>query len=110
LLGYHWDDVSKRAAAARLRRGGELQVLSRIPITGNEQAVKATPDGNGVSFLSPIAGRMEVWMTTWDQTRPVRLTESGTDRVFAYAWSPDGQQLVVSRGRSEDDVVLLQRK
>ena len=49
-------------------------------------------------------------MTTWEQTPPVRLTKSGTERVFAYAWSPDGRQLVVSRGRGESDLVLLQRK
>lgn len=110
LLGYIWDVASKRAAVARMRSGGELQVLGRIPVAGQMRGLKATPDGNGISLLSPVGGRMEIWMTTWEQTPPVRLTQSGTEQVFAYAWSPDGLQLVVSRGRSEDDVVLLQRK
>ena len=49
-------------------------------------------------------------MTTWAQTPPVRLTNSGIERVYNYAWSPDGRALVVSRGRGECDLVLLQRE
>jgi WD40 repeat protein len=48
-----------------------------------------------------------LWSQPFSGGAPRRLTNFKTERIFAYAWSPDGQQLALARGALNRDVVLL---
>jgi len=54
-----------------------------------------SPDGRSIRFLSTRSGSSQVWQLTGTTGRDVRLT-GGVDLV-AFASSPDGRELVVSR-------------
>ncbi|HEV8134150.1 MAG TPA: protein kinase [Pyrinomonadaceae bacterium] len=36
-----------------------------------------------------------------------KLTDFKSDRIFSFAWSPDGKQLALARGTRTDDVILI---
>jgi Tol biopolymer transport system component len=38
---------------------------------------------------------------------PKRLTNFTDSRIFSYAYSPDGKQIVFARGRTVTDAVLI---
>jgi Tol biopolymer transport system component/DNA-binding winged helix-turn-helix (wHTH) protein len=48
-----------------------------------------------------------LWSQPFSGGAPTRLTEFQTERIFAYAWSADGQQLALARGALNRDVVML---
>lgn len=50
-----------------------------------------------------------LWSQPYNGGAPTRLTDFKTERIFAYAWSPDGQGLAMARGAVNRDVVRLNR-
>jgi len=76
--------------------GGQAILLSG----GNhiDSQPKFSPDGNQVAFVSDRSGEEGVWILELESGEARKLTSAG-DRI-EYAsptWSPDGQQVVVSR-------------
>ena len=65
-----------------------------------------TPDGRALAYVDernvstinsqPIGGGP-----------PKQLTDFKPDRIFSFAWSPDGKQLALARGTVNKDVVLI---
>ncbi|HEX4947560.1 MAG TPA: winged helix-turn-helix domain-containing protein [Blastocatellia bacterium] len=48
-----------------------------------------------------------LWSQPYNGGSPTRLTNFQSERIFAYVWSPDGQQLALARGAVIRDVVRL---
>ena len=48
-----------------------------------------------------------LWSQPFSGGAPTPLTDFKTERIFAYAWSPDGQRLALARGAVNRDVVML---
>ena len=48
-----------------------------------------------------------LWAQPLNGGPPTQITDFKSDRIFDYAWSRDGKQLAVSRGKTTRDVVLL---
>ena len=48
-----------------------------------------------------------LWHVPLEGGEPEQLTGFDEDRIREFAWSPDGARLVVSRGRVDNDIVLL---
>jgi len=66
-----------------------------------------TPDGDGVFFSD--ADRVDVWMQPLSGDRPLRITRLGDLAIVRGRTTPDGQGLVVTRGREHADVYLVSR-
>jgi Tol biopolymer transport system component len=112
-------DVSPdgRFVAVCLRSGaGGSSETNIIPVGGGEPArrlpvafdasMRWTPDGKGLGYIGGPASA-NVWVLPIDGG-PARALTHFTDRtILGFGWSPDGKRLVVSRGVSESDIVLL---
>ena len=64
-----------------------------------------TPDGKALLFPLEREGTTDLWMQSVSGGPPRQLTHSG--HVVAYAWSPDGKRLAVTRATASRDVVLF---
>lgn len=62
------------------------------------------PDGQALMIRDAIQG---VWRQPLDGGVPVRITDLGPEKTFNLAWSLDGKQLALARGRQSLDVVLI---
>jgi Tol biopolymer transport system component len=111
LLGAKWDEIQRSyVAAIKPAAGGSLRLLSHVLIQSPAApSLRVTPDG-ALSFVQTEDGRREIWCQPIEKGPAVQLTHSEGDDIFAFAWSPDGKELVVSRGRTASDVVLIHRK
>lgn len=69
-----------------------------LPTNGAEPTLTWVETADEVSNL---------WGQPFNGGAPTRLTEFQTERIFAYAWSADGQRLALARGALNRDVILM---
>jgi Tol biopolymer transport system component len=72
------------------------------------RAVQFTP--NGKSIVYPIRGEDNVdnlWQQELDGKGGRQITHFTSDQINRFQWSPNGKKLLVWRGHTESDVVLL---
>ena len=83
--------------------GGEA--VRRLRTAGVEQ-IRWTPDGRALAYVQADAPS-NIWVQSIDGGPARQLTSFTDRRIVAYAWSPDGKQLAISRAIDTSDVVLL---
>lgn len=71
------------------------------------QLLRWLPDGTGLAYLVTQRGVTNVWKQPLDGSVPTMLTNFTKHRIYNFAWSPDGQQLALSRGRRISDAVTI---
>ena len=66
-----------------------------------------TPDGQALTYVSTRDGVSNIWSQPLSGGSPKQLTSFQSGKIFYFALSRDGRQLVSSRGGWEHDVVLV---
>jgi len=94
-------DVLPLAGGPSIRQF-ELPVLS---MTGFP--LSWTQDSKGLIFLDSRDGASNLWLQPLAGGKPKQLTTFSSDRIYSFDWSTDGKQLVVARGSSSSDIVLI---
>jgi len=64
-------------------------------------------DGRSIIHVRSPAGVSNLWALPIDGGEPQQLTRFESDRIFSYAFSPDGRRLAMSRGRFSGDIVQI---
>jgi serine/threonine protein kinase/Tol biopolymer transport system component len=65
------------------------------------------PDSKGVVYLVREKGVDNLWLQPLDGSPHRQLTHFQKDKIFRFAFSPDGAKLAVESGEVESDAVLL---
>ena len=103
------------------RRERQSSLLEIIPAGGGEPVhtfepnlqvpatMQWTPDGNALSYLRLVEGVRNVWLQPLDGGEARQITHFTGDETRYFAWSPDGKEMVVSRGKFLRDLVLFRR-
>ncbi|MGH9387457.1 MAG: protein kinase domain-containing protein [Vicinamibacterales bacterium] len=86
-----------------------------IPITGGEPVRRLrtdqvfrrwAPDGRGLAYVDPSG--LNVWVQPLEGGAPRQLTHfTDGPPIVEFAWSPDGQQLALTRAIDTSDIVML---
>jgi eukaryotic-like serine/threonine-protein kinase len=66
-----------------------------------------SPDSKSLTFLSSRGGVQNLWRLPLDGSAPQPLTEFKSGRIFNYAWSADGKNLLIVRGTVTNDLILI---
>ena len=90
--------------------GGEFTKVFDFATPSGGGGIEWTPDGKGISYTGGVAGVSQVWLQPLDGGAPRQLTHFGSDAIFGYAWSKDGKRMVLARGTTPSDAVLLRQK
>ena len=86
--------------------GGEPTKLFDIPGSFG-RTIHWTSDGNALSYVATQEGVSNIWMQNLEGGAPKQLTVFKDQRIYGFAWSRDGKQLAISRGVTNNDVVLI---
>jgi Tol biopolymer transport system component len=70
-------------------------------------AVSWTRDSKALTFLDSRVGVGNIWLQPLSGGKPKQITNFLSDRIYTFDWSADGRQLVVARGNSSNDIVLI---
>ena len=96
-----------------------LYKLAYLPITGGDPVkifnvtpsdipvVRWSADSRMLTYVDTKQGVSNIWGQPIDGSPAKQLTEFKSDRIFRFAWSPDGKALVCERGFYVNDVVLM---
>ena len=86
--------------------GGEPRKV--FDLLGKKGEFRWSPDGRSLTYLRDAQGGVtNVWSLPLDDKPPKQLTDFKTDQIYNFAWLPDGKQLVLARGTTTSDVILI---
>jgi len=77
-------------------------------VIGELRAPQFTPDGNAVVYA--VAGEKNeynLWLHPLESKPGRQITHFSSQQIYEFGWSPDGKKLLVARGHTESDVILL---
>lgn len=95
-----------RVAVIPAAGGSFLHTFDVLPQVSGK--LRFTPDGQALAYaVTDGRGVGNVWAQTLTGGAPTQITDFKSDQIFDFAWSRDGKQLAVSRGKTDRDVVLL---
>jgi Tol biopolymer transport system component/tRNA A-37 threonylcarbamoyl transferase component Bud32 len=66
-----------------------------------------SPSQKGVQYLLTRNGATNVWEQSLTGGVPRQITDFTSGRIFDFSWSRDGKQLLLAKGESTSDVVLI---
>ncbi len=88
--------------------GGEPTKIFDFAVPDGGSLLQFTPDGSALSYAASQGGVAQVWSQPLDGGPPKQLTQFRSEGIFAFAWTKDGKQLVLSRGNFNSDAVLME--
>ncbi len=76
-------------------------------LPGGTDKFRWSPDGRSLTYDETRGGVTNIWSLPLDGSPPKQLTDFKTDYIYNFKWSADGKQLVLARGTTTSDVVLI---
>src|SRR5690349_19812792 len=70
---------------------------------------KFSPDGKHILFISDRSGAENAWRMSLDKKDSLQITKGGTDNFQSAEWTPDGNYIVVSKGRRNLKLFLFHK-
>lgn len=98
-------DSTWRYAIIPFEGGEPTKVFDLI---GKKGAFRWSPDSRSLYYLRDTKGGVtNVWNYDPEKGESKQVTDFKTETIFDFVWSSDGKQLVLSRGTTTSDVVLI---
>jgi serine/threonine protein kinase len=66
-----------------------------------------SPDGKSLTALSTRGGTPNLWRLPVDGSEATPITEFKSGRILNFAWSADNKELLIARGNSNNDLVMI---
>jgi serine/threonine protein kinase len=85
--------------------GGPPVHVFGVPI--NFDGVRWSPDQKGIQYMLTKNGASNVWEQPLSGGAAHQITNFSSGRIFGFAWSRDGKQLLLAKGDVTTDVVLI---
>ena len=108
LLAYAYDEAlpatRTKLAVVPVSGGAPLQTL-KVPSDVSD--LRWSPDGQSLQYLLTRNGATNIWEQPVGGGEPKQFTKFTSGRIFDFDWSADGKQLLLTRGDTSSDVVLI---
>ena len=85
--------------------GGPLQFTDPLPFGFAE--LRWAPSGKALDYLLTRNGATNIWEQPLTGAAPRQITSFPSGRIFDFAWSRDGKQLLLTKGDQTSDVILI---
>src|SRR5581483_12246620 len=93
------------ALAVIPERGGPAQKQFTVP--GFVGALRWSPEGTALQYLFTRNDATNLWEQPLQGGEPKQITRFNTGRIFDFTWTRDRKHLLLARGQSTRDVVLI---
>jgi len=109
ILAAFLDQKTGRIKGYVLPSSGAAPIFAGDPPSTIDAAgiVGWAPNGRGMTVLDNRSGVPNLWVLPFDHSPARQLTHFLKSEIHGFAWSPDGQRIALSRGPTEQNVVLI---
>lgn len=114
VIAFHWakrDQKNTSEIGIMPFEGGNLlktlTIPKRPPPGYGKPILQWTPDGKAINYADFHENASNIWRQPLDGGLPIRVTNFNDQQIFNFSYSPEGEQLALSRGTYARDVVLL---
>ncbi|MGH7784513.1 MAG: hypothetical protein ACREO5_11810, partial [Candidatus Binatia bacterium] len=66
-----------------------------------------SPDSRNLTILTSRGGTPNIWRQPLDGSPATQITDFKTGRIFNFAWAADGKSLILARGNTANDLILI---
>jgi Tol biopolymer transport system component len=66
-----------------------------------------SPDGKSLTVLTSRGGTPNLWRLPIDGSDATPVTDFKSGKIMNFAWTPDGKSLLIARGNTNNDLVLI---
>ena len=108
LLAYPYQQYSPPFVALAVipANGGDPVKTFKVP--GAVGRLRWSPDGNTLQYLLTLGGATNLWEQPLNGGKAQQLTSFKTGQIFDFSWSRDRKRLLLTRGQTTRDVVLIE--
>jgi DNA-binding winged helix-turn-helix (wHTH) protein/Tol biopolymer transport system component len=111
LLAFPYDEAVptqiSKVAVISVQTGQTVRTFDAPGGIYRESCLRWSPNGKSLQYLLTKGEVTNIWEQPLSGGPPHQLTDSTEGRIFDFNWTPDGKQLLLSRGEVISDVVLL---
>lgn len=113
-ISYNWQDPQNMGTRVRVQvtpisGGAPVYSLERLIGSANNPSLWS-PDGHGLDTFVTRGGISDIWRQPLSGAPATQLTHFTSGLIFAFAWSPDGKNLAITRGARSNDIVLFRKQ
>lgn len=66
-----------------------------------------SPDSKTLTVLTNRGGSMNIWRQPLDGTDATPITDFKSGKILNFAWTADGKELIIARGNTNNDLILI---
>jgi Tol biopolymer transport system component len=94
-----------RTAVIPIEGGTPIKVFNLLG--GPENDFGWTADSRALTYIVTRGGVSNIWSQPLDSGQTKQLTDFKSEQIYSFDWSRDGKQLLVLRGTSSSDAVII---
>jgi DNA-binding winged helix-turn-helix (wHTH) protein/Tol biopolymer transport system component len=102
----HVPSEGRSAAVIPIDGGPTVRNFKLLQDSGNVY-LRWSPDGKGLQYILMKNGASNIWEQVLAGGDPKQLTKFTSGEIFDFNWTSDGKHLLLTRGETTSDVVLI---
>ena len=108
LLAYPYQQYSPPFVALAVIPADGGDPIKTFKVPGALGRLRWSPDGNTLQYLLALGGATNLWEQPLNGGSAQQLTSFKTGQIFDFSWSRDRKRLLLTRGQTTRDVVLIE--
>jgi eukaryotic-like serine/threonine-protein kinase len=108
LLAYPYQRYSPPRVAIAVIPATGGPPIREFTIPGFSEMLRWSPDGSALQYLLSRSGVTNLWEQPLHGSEPRQITQFNIGQIFDFSWTRDGSRLLLARGESNTDVILIE--
>jgi len=81
--------------------------IKKFQVPGFMGTLRWSPDGKALHYVLTSNGASNICEQSLSALKPKQLTHFNSGEIFDFSWTADHEHLLMTRGQSKRDVILL---
>jgi Tol biopolymer transport system component/DNA-binding winged helix-turn-helix (wHTH) protein len=109
-LAYPYQQYSPPVVMLAVIPSGGGTPINKFQVPGFLGTLRWSPDGKALHYVLTSNGASNIWEQSLSALKPKQLTHFNSGEIFDFSWTADREQILMTRGQSKRDVVLLSHR
>ena len=106
-LAYPYQQYSPPVVELAVIPSGGGTPINEFQVPGFLGTLRWSPDGKALHYVLTSNGASNIWEQPLSTLKPKQLTHFASGEIFDFSWTSDHEHLLMTRGQSRRDVILL---